>query len=82
MEGWYMYSQIQGMKEQGFTIRRVSRIIRISRNTISKYWEMAPEEYAEKYKSANRLTALMAYKPVVVKWLESYPRMTAAQIRD
>jgi len=77
-----MYSQIQAMKEQGFTIRQVSQIIRISRNTISKYWEMAPEEYAEKYKSANRLTALMAYEPVVVKWLEAYPCMTAAQVRD
>jgi transposase len=77
-----MYSQIQAMKEQGFTIRQISQIIRISRNTISKYWEMTPEEYANKYRTANRLTALMAYEPVVVKWLETYPCMTAAQVRD
>lgn len=77
-----MYSKIQAMKEKGFSIRQVSRIIRISRNTIKKYWEMLPEEYAEKYKTANRITALTAYEPVVVKWLETYPCMTAAQVRD
>jgi transposase len=77
-----MYSKIQAMKAQGFSIRQISRIIRVSRNTISKYWEMAPEEYALKYQTVNRMTALMAYEPIVVKWLEAYPCMTAAQVRD
>jgi transposase len=70
------------MKEQGFSIRQVSRHIRISRNTIKKYWDMKPEEYAEAYKAVNRMTALKAYEPVVIKWLETYPCMTAAQVRD
>ena len=82
MKGWQMYSKIQAMKEQGFSIRQVSRIIRISRNTIRKYWEMDPAAYAETYQTVNRLTALTAYEPVVVKWLEAYPCMTAAQVRD
>ena len=82
MKGWHMYSKIQAMKEEGFSIRKVSRIIRISRNTISKYWDMSPEEYAETYKAVNRMTALKAYEPVVKKWLETYPCMTAAQVRD
>jgi len=43
---------------------------------------MHPEEYAETYKAANRTTALTAYEPVVVRWLETYPCMTAAQVRD
>ena len=77
-----MYSKIQVMKEQEFSTRQVSRTIRISRNTISKFWEMKPEEYAEAYKAVNRMTALTAYEPVVVKWLETYPCMTAAQVRD
>ncbi|MCL2853913.1 MAG: hypothetical protein FWE20_12985 [Defluviitaleaceae bacterium] len=38
-----MYSKIQAMKEQGFSIRQVSKIIRVSRNTIRKYWEMSPK---------------------------------------
>ncbi len=82
MKGWQMYSRIQAMKEQGFSIRQISRLIRVSRNTIRKYWEMKPEEYAQSYQTANRLTALTAYEPVVVKWLEAYPCMTAAQVRD
>jgi transposase len=76
-----MYSKIQAMKEQGFSIRQVSKIIRVSRNTIRKYWEMSPEEYAKTYKTVNRMTALRSYEPVVVKWLETYPCMTAAQVR-
>jgi transposase len=70
------------MKEEGFSIRKVSQIIRVSRNTVRKYWEMTPEEYAETYKAVNRMTALKAYEPVVLKWLETYPCMTSAQVRD
>lgn len=77
-----MYSKIQAMKEQGFSIRKASRLIRVSRDTISKYWDMEPEEYAETYKAVNRITALTAYEAVVVNWLETYPCMTAAQVRD
>lgn len=82
MKGWQMYSQIQDMKVKGFSIRQVSRIIRISRNTIRKYWDMDPQTYAETYKAVNRMTVLSAYKMTIVKWLEAYPNMTAAQIRD
>lgn len=81
MKGWHMYSKIQAMKEQGFSIRQVSKILRVSRNTIRKYWEMTPEEYAKRYKTVNRMTVLRSYEPVVVKWLETYPCMTAAQVR-
>jgi transposase len=82
MKGWQMYSQIQAMKEKGFSIRQVSRITSVSRNTIKKYWDMSPEEYAATYKTVNRMTALTAYEPVAVRWLETYPCMTAAQVRD
>ena len=82
MKGWQMYSRIQAMKEQGFSIRQVSRMIRVSRNTISKYWDMDAETYASTYKSVNRMTALKAYEPIILKWLETYPCMTAAQVRD
>jgi len=82
MEGWQMYSKIQAMKEQGFSIRKISRIIRVSRNTISKYWEMEADEYAARYMAVNRMTTLTAYESIIVKWLEAYPCMTAAQVRD
>lgn len=81
MKGWQVYSKIQALKEQGFSIRQASRILKVSRNTVTKYWEMTPEEYANTYKTVNRMTALKSYEPVVVKWLETYPCMTAAQVR-
>jgi len=82
MTRWHMYSKIQAMKEQGFSIRQVSGIIGATRNTIRKYWEMDPEEYAGAYQTVNRMTTIKAYEPVIVKWLETYPCMTAAQVRD
>ena len=82
MKGWQMYSRIQALKEQGFSIRQVARMLRAGRNTIKKYWDMDPETYAATYKSVNRMTALKAYEPVVLKWLETYPCMTAAQVQD
>lgn len=36
MKGRPMYSEMQRRKEQGFSIRKVSRMTRISRNTIKK----------------------------------------------
>lgn len=81
MKGWQMYSKIQALKEQGFSIRQVSKIIRVSRNTISKYWYMSAEDYANTYRTINRMTILRSYEPIVVKWLEAFPCMTAAQVR-
>ena len=77
-----MYSQIQRMKEQGFSIRKVARMIRVSRNTIKKYWEMNPDDYAAALTTVNKLSSLAAYEPAVLHWLEAYPCMTSAQVRD
>ena len=82
MKGWKMYSNIQAMKENGFSIRQVSRLIRVSRNTIRKYWDMPADDYAANLLSVNRLSALEAYGPPVLRWLESFPCMTSAQVRD
>lgn len=82
MKGWHMYSKIQRMKEKGFSVRQISRMIRVSRNTIKKYWDMRPDEYAAALTTVNKLSSLMAYEPTVLHWLESYPCMTAAQVRD
>lgn len=82
MKGWQMYSKIQSLKEKGFSIRQVSRLIRVSRNTIRKYWDMPADEYAATLLSVNKLSALAAYEPPVLHWLESFPCMTAAQVQD
>lgn len=82
MKGWHMYSKIQRMKEQGFSIRQASRMIRISRNTIKKYWDMSPDDYAAALTAVNKLSSLIAYKTPVLNWLEAFPCITAAQVRD
>jgi transposase len=82
MKGWQMYSEIQVLKEKGFSIRQVSHMLRVSRNTARKYWDMPPDEYAHTLTSVNKLSALAAYEPPVLHWLESYPSMSAAQVGD
>jgi len=77
-----MYSRIHELKSQGFSMRQTAGIMRVSRSTVSKYWEMKPEEYAASYQSASRISALMAYEGIILGWLETYPCMTAAQVRD
>lgn len=82
MKGWKMYSNIQALKEKGFSIRQVSRLIRVSRNTIRKYWDMPADDYAANLLNINKMSALEAYGPPVLHWLESFPCMTSAQVRD
>ena len=82
MKGWLMYSKIQQMKEQGFSIRKVARMMRVSRNTIKKYWDMDPDEYAVTLTVVNKLSSLAAFEPAILHWLEAYPCMTSAQVRD
>ncbi|MCE5196046.1 MAG: hypothetical protein LLG09_02810 [Negativicutes bacterium] len=43
---------------------------------------MSPDEYAQTLASVNKLSALAAYEPPVLHWLESYPGMSAAQVGD
>lgn len=82
MKGWLMYSRIQQLKEQGFSIRNISRLIRVSRNTIAKYWDMPPDEYAKTLTEVNKLSSLSAYEEIILHWLQAFPCMTAAQVRD
>ena len=60
MKGWQMYSEIQSLKEKGFSIRQGSHMLRISRNTAKKHWDMPPEEYEVTLTSVNKLSALAA----------------------
>jgi len=82
VKGWHMYSRIQELKEQGFSIRKAAQITKINRGTITKYWDMSPEEFARTLTEVNKMSSLAAYEHIVVNWLESYPCMSAAQVQD
>ncbi len=83
MTKWQMYNRIQQLKQQGFSIRKVSRMIRVSRTTVSKYWDITSEEYSKILKYVNNKSPkLSKYETVILHWLEAYPCMTASQVRD
>lgn len=81
MIDWIMYADIQRLKRMGFKKNRVSTMLSINRETVTKYWNMSPDEYdALKKKRRNRKPDI--YKHQIVEWLKEFPDMTAAQIYD
>lgn len=79
---WQMYSKIQAMKSQGFKQRRVARVLKIHRTTVKKYWDMTPEEYQETILEPAKKSSLEQHKDLILSWLRTYPKVTAAQIYD
>ena len=45
MIDWIMYAKIQDLKRQKYKKARVAKKLRINRETVTKYWDMTPEEY-------------------------------------
>ena len=81
MIDWKMYVQIQELKNQRFKKTQVARRLSINRETVAKYWDMPPEEYA-KGVPIKRLPKAAAYKDVVLEWLRKYPDISSAQMYD
>lgn len=76
-----MYSKIQQEKTQGFSRDAVSRHLHLSWNTIDRYWDMTIEEY-ESIRYQHFKSKLDKHRDLVVSWLESYPDVSASQIKD
>lgn len=71
------------MKERGFNKSQISRNLSIDFETVSKYWDMAPDEYAELLKKRkSRVKKLDQYEDEIVLWLRDYPDMSTSQIYD
>ena len=45
MIDWIMYADIQRLKRMGSKKNRVSTMLSINRETVTKYWNMSPDEY-------------------------------------
>ena len=82
MKGMDMYSNIQQLKQQGFSKRKVSKYLQISRNTVRKYWDMPPGEYVKAAENIRKSHVLGKYEPVILNWLYQFPDMSAAQMHD
>lgn len=81
MIGWIMYAKIQDLKNQKFKKTQVARQLSIDRETVAKYWDMQPDEYAKSIKNERTCKAAV-YKEVITGWLKEYPDISAAQMYD
>ena len=71
------------MAEQKFSILQIAKQLKVSRTTVYKYLKMTFEEASDWANSlSSRRKNLDPYKDWIVAWLEEYPHMSAAQIRD
>ncbi len=70
MKRWQMYSNIQSMKNQGFSKRQVADKQGLNFRTVSKYWDMTPEEIEESL-NRERRRDLSLYEGVVTDWLKN-----------
>lgn len=82
MERWLMYCKIQSMKVDGFSQRKISRLLGIHRDTVKKYWDMTPEEYDELILEPAKKSSLEQHKEQILAWLKEYPEVTAAEVHD
>lgn len=78
-----LYLEIHQMAEQKFSILQIANHLKISRTTVYKYLEMTVEEASEWANSlSSRKKKLDQYKDWIVAWLQEYPHLSAAQIKD
>lgn len=83
MTGWKMYSEIHQLKSLRLNKSQVARQLNINVKTVSKYWVLDPDDFAEiVQKSSCRSQKLTTYKDVILRWLQNFPDISAAQIQD
>jgi len=78
-----LFVMVHQLREKGFNISQIAGELKISRPTVYKYLEMTYEEaenwLAVSYRKAKKLDL---YRDWIVAWLEEYPHLSAAQIKD
>ena len=75
-----MYAKIQDQKNKGFNKSQAARHLNINRETVSKYWDMPPEQFdMRKYQ---RKCKADVHRDVIIEWLREYPDISASQLYD
>ncbi len=78
-----MYTQIYQLRNKGFNKSQVARQLGINVKTVSKYWELDAEGYAELLQqSGRRSQKLDKYQDVILSWLREFPDISSAQVMD
>lgn len=82
-ERWPMYIKIQELKKLGLHVSQIARHLRVSRNTVYKYIDMEPDEFNKIMEDmGTRSKKLDNYQSIILKWLKTFPDISAAQIYD
>lgn len=78
-----LYLQIHQLYEKKFKIAKIAEELKISRPTVYKYLEMNFKEVQD-FLSASytKPKKLDPYRDWILAWLEEYPHLSAAQIKD
>ena len=83
MKGYQVYERIKNLKEKGYGKRRAARELKISRETINKYWEMDEKAYAQcVIESKSRTKILDPYREYIKRQIEDYHEITCPIIYD
>src|SRR5690554_427116 len=78
-----MFIEIHQLKESGFKKSQIARRLNLNPKTVSKYWTLEPDQFAKSIEQAQSKTRkLDKYEEIIVKWLQEYGDITAAQIED
>jgi len=78
-----MFVEIHQLKEAGFNKSQVARRLNLNRKTVSKYWNVEPDQFGRLVEqSSMRPRKLDRYESIIVAWLKENPDMSAAQVED
>lgn len=82
-EGWGMYIDIHRLKSKGFSKSKIAKKLGISRQTVTKYLDMNPDQFEEDLKSRRyRVKKPDIYQERILSWLKEHPDISTSQIYD
>lgn len=82
MKGYKVYSKIQQLKVLGFKRDAVAKQLKINWRTVDRYWDMPVEEFEVSLREVRRSVELEGHQAIILKWLNEYPSISAAQVSD
>jgi len=77
-----MYTELQTLKNLGFSKRQTAEKLQVNFRTVSKYWDMDPDTFEKTTLNRQRRRDLALYEGVILDWLRQYPGITASQVLD
>lgn len=82
-EKFMLYVEIHQMYKRNFTVSQIAKQLKVSRTTVYKYLDMTFEEVQEWFGMGLKKTKkLDEYLDWILAWLEEFPHLSAAQIKD